>query len=63
MNVSGLSMVNSLSKVQSDVGIAMFSKTMESNESMGQEIVNAIEKAAMERSVSPFLGGNFDMSV
>lgn len=63
MDVVGLSMANFFNKVQSDVGIAMLSKTMDSNESMGQGIVDMIEKASMERSVNPFVGGNFDMSV
>lgn len=63
MDIAGLSMVNSINKVQTDVGIAMLSKTMDSNESIGQGIVDMIEKASMERSVTPFIGGNFDMSV
>lgn len=63
MDIAKLSMVNSLSKVQSDAGVAMLSKAMESNESMGQGIVDMIKKAEMERSTNPFVGGNFDMSV
>lgn len=63
MNIAGLSMVNSISRVQSDVGIAVLSKAIDNNESMGQGMVDMIEKAAMERSMNPFVGGNFDMSI
>lgn len=45
------------------VGEQMLAKTMDMNKQMGQGIVNMIDSAAMERSVNPSVGSNFDMSV
>lgn len=53
---------NQASNIKS-VGEAMLAKTLDTNESVGQGIVNMIDSAAMERSVNPAVGSNFDMSV
>lgn len=45
------------------VGEQMLAKTMDMNKQMGQGIVNMIDSAAMERSVNPSVGSNFDISV
>lgn len=53
---------NQASAVKS-VGEAMLAKTIDTNRAAGQGIVNMIDSAAMERSVNPSVGANFDMSV
>ncbi len=50
-------------KVQSDVGTAMLGKTLDTNEAMGQSLVNMIDRSSMELSVNPNVGGNIDISV
>ncbi len=54
-----LAQTNSLSKV----GIAVLDKAMESSEIAGQGIMKMMDAAAMERSVNPSVGSNFDMLV
>lgn len=63
MDIAGLSMTLSSMKVQSDVGTAMLGKTLDTNEAMGQSLVNMIDRSAMELSVNPNVGGNIDISV
>ncbi|MBP5153157.1 MAG: YjfB family protein [Lachnospiraceae bacterium] len=48
---------------QSDIGTKLLSKAMDTNEAMGEGLVKMIDKAAMERSVNPAVGGNVDYSV
>lgn len=63
MDIAGISMALSQMKVQNNVGTAMLSKTMDTNETMGEGIVSMIDKtgrAEMERSVNPMVGGNID---
>ncbi len=46
-----------------DVGVAMLSKALDQQSAEGAGIVKMIDSAAMERSVNPNVGGNFDVSV
>ena len=61
MNIPGLSMVMATNNVQSQVGTAVLSKAMDTNEALGQGLVQMIDSAAMERSVTPELGANIDL--
>ena len=63
LSIASLSTAFSKANLNTDFGVQMLAKTMENNEQTGQEIVNMIDSAAMERSVNPGVGGNFDMSV
>ncbi|MBR3635976.1 MAG: YjfB family protein [Lachnospiraceae bacterium] len=56
MSVTGS---DSLSKVE----VAMLSKALDANESAGNGLLKMIDAAAMERSVNPSVGSNFDMVV
>ena len=47
----------------SQIGVAMLSKTLDTQRMEGAQIVEMIDSAQMERSVYPHIGGNFDMSV
>ena len=63
MDIAGvstaLSNVSSLSKI----GPAVLKKAMDTNEALGNGMVEMLDAAAMERSVNPDVGGNFDMRV
>ena len=63
MDVGRLSMNMSMIDTTSKVGVAMLSKAMDTNEAMGQGIVKMMDAAAMENSVNPAVGGNFDVRV
>ncbi len=63
MDIAGLSMDLSGISTMSKVGTAVLSQAMDTNEALGQGLVEMIDAAAMERSVNPAVGGNFDMRV
>lgn len=63
MDIAGVSMALSNVSLQSQVGTAVLSKAMDTNESLGAGLVQMIDAAAMERSVNPEVGANFDMRV
>lgn len=66
MNISGIgstSMALTGSDSLSKVDIAMLSKALDANEVAGNGLLNMIDSAAMERSVNPSVGSNFDMVV
>ena len=61
MDIAGLSMAMASTNLQNKVGTAMFGKAMDTNEALGQGLVQMIDSAAMERSVTPELGANIDL--
>lgn len=63
MDIAAVASQLAMNKNLTDVGTAMLSKTMDTQEAAGEGIVKMIDSAAMERSVMPHIGGNFDMSV
>lgn len=63
MDITGVSMALAQTKVQNDVGVAMLSKALDVNEGQGEELVNMMDKSAMELSVNPNIGANFDVAV
>lgn len=63
MDIAGVSMALSNISTQSKIGTAVLSKAMETNEKLGAGMVQMIDSAAMERSVNPNVGSNFDMSI
>ena len=63
LSITGLMPAVSQAQLNTDFGVKMLAKTMDNNEQIGQNLVNMIDAAAMERSVNPDVGGNFDMSV
>lgn len=63
MDIAGLSTAMATNSIQSRVGVAVLSKTMDTNEALGEGLIQMIDSAAMERSVNPAVGGNFDMCV
>ena len=63
MDIAGLSMAMSASQVNTAFGVAMLSKSLDTVEDTGAQITNMIDAAAMERSVNPGVGTNFDMYI
>lgn len=63
MDIAAISMAMAQTNSLSQVGVAVLDNAMEANEIAGQGIVNMIDAAALERSVNPAVGSNFDMVV
>jgi len=63
MDIASISMALAQTNSLSKVGVAVLDKAMESNEIAGQGIMKMMDAAAMERSVNPAIGSNFDMLV
>ena len=63
MDIAGLSTSLSTVSLQGKVGVAVMSKMMDTNEALGEGLVQMIDAAAMERSVNPSVGGNIDVSI
>lgn len=61
MDIAGLSMAMASTNLQNKVGTAMLVKAMDTNEALGQGLVQMIDSAAMERSVTQELGANIDL--
>ena len=62
MGIAGLSTSLKLSQTQSDVGVAMLSKAMDTNEAIGQGVVEMLN-AAPRASLDPNVGNNFHAAV
>lgn len=58
-----LSMALASTKLNNEVGAKMLKNAMDTQEIAGNGILKMMDAAAMERSVNPAIGGNFDMSI
>ena len=63
MDIAGVSVALSNVSTQAQVGTAVLSRAMDTNEELGAGLVQMIDAAAMERSVNPDVGANFDMRI
>lgn len=63
MDIAGLSSALANVRVQNQVGTAVLSQAMDTNEALGEGLVKMIDSAAMENSVTPWVGSNFDMKL
>lgn len=63
MDIAGVSTALSNVSLNSKIGTAVLAKALDTEEALGNGIVEMIDAAAMERSVNPHIGSNFDMSV
>ncbi len=63
MDIAGLSMSMASNNLQTKIGTAVLSKAMDTNEALGQGIIQMMDSAAMERSVTPELGTNIDLRI
>lgn len=63
MDIAGVSMALAQVNISNKVGTAVLDNTMETAENLAAGMVEMIDAAAMERSVNPAVGGNFDFRV
>lgn len=63
MDIAGLSVAMSSVSVQNAYGVAMLSKSLDQVSSMGDQITDMMDTAAMELSVNPGIGANVDIRV
>ena len=63
MDIAGVSAAMAQGRLQSQVGMAVLDKAMDTNEALGAGLIQMIDSAAMEQSVNPNIGANFDMRV
>lgn len=63
MDIASVAMAMTHSTTLTKVGTAMLDNALETNDVLGQGMINMIDAAAMERSVNPHIGSNFDMLV
>lgn len=63
MDIAGISMDMANVSLQSKVSTAVLDKTMDVNEALGNGLIEMIDAAAMEQSVNPNVGANFDLRV
>lgn len=61
MDIAAVSMALAQIKTQSDVGTAVLSKAMDTQQIIGDGVVQMIDKSAMELSVNPAVGANVDV--
>ena len=57
-DIASMSMAMAANKQATEIGVAMLDKTLDTFRDTGSDMVKM-----MEQSVSPHVGGNFDMSV
>lgn len=63
MDIAGVSTALSNVSLNSRIGTAVLAKALDTEEALGSGMVEMIDAAAMERSVNPHIGSNFDMLV
>ncbi|MBO4346386.1 MAG: YjfB family protein [Lachnospiraceae bacterium] len=63
MDIAALSMAMSQEKIMNEVGTAMLKNALNVQEDIGEEVVEMIDSAAMERSVNPSVGSVVDITV
>lgn len=63
MDIAGVSTALANISTQSQVSTAVLDKAMDTNKELGEGLVQMIDSAAMERSVNPGIGANFDMRI
>ena len=63
MDITQLSSSISQGNTTNPFGVAMVSKSFDTTEQIGNSLVSMIDKSAMEQSVTPYLGGNLDLSI
>lgn len=63
MDIAGLSTALANVRTQSQVGTAVLGRTLDTNETLGRGLVEMIDSVAMENSVTPWAGENFDIRI
>lgn len=63
MDIARLSMSMSTANVQSQVSMAVLSNALDMTEELGRGLIEIMDAAAMELSVNPGVGANFDIRI
>ncbi len=63
MDIASVSMALANINTMNSVSTAVLSKSLDQNEVQGAGLLKMIDAAAMERSVNPSVGSNFDVLV
>lgn len=63
MDIAGVSMALADISTQSQISTAVLSKAMDTNQELGEGLVQMLDAAAMEQSVNPGVGANIDMRI
>ncbi len=63
MDIASLSTAMSTNALNAQIGTAVLSKALDTNEALGAGMVQMIDAAAMERSVNPEVGANLDIRI
>ena len=63
MDIARLSLAMSASQAPTALSVAMLSKSLDTASDTGAQVIKMIDSAAMELSVNPNVGANFDMYV
>ena len=66
MDIAGLSTVMSMSNLQTDWGMKMLDKTMDTANVQGSQLaqmIASVPTAQMELSVNPYVGSQFDVRI
>ena len=63
MDVAGLSSALANVTTQNQVSTAVLAKAMDTSEALGVGMVEMIDAAAMENTVTPWIGSNFDTRI
>jgi hypothetical protein len=61
LDIADLSMGMSQAKAVTDVGTAVLAKSLDMMETLGDGMVEMMQRSMMENSVMPNLGGNIDI--
>lgn len=63
MDIEGLSTALAQTDLLQKVGIAVLDKQLDMSRQVGAELMEIMDSAAMELSVNPAVGSNFDMQI
>lgn len=63
MDIEGLSTALAQTDLLQKVGIAVLDKQLDMSREVGAELMEIMDSAAMELSVNPAVGSNFDMRI
>jgi hypothetical protein len=63
MRIEAISPAISSINTQSDIGVAMLSKSLDTVEETGDNMLKMMERSMLENSVNPYVGSNIDISI
>lgn len=63
MDIAALSMSMAKNQLFTDVSVAMLDKSLDLSSEMGDSLTAMMERSVMEQSVTPYLGGNIDLTI